>query len=130
MPWRMSLYKTPTVATVMEVEPELEDAADRRETTLPSQQGATREEEGRYTEMQRGLKSRHLQLLALGGCIGTGLFVGTGATLSVAGPAPLFLCQCLIHRLISLSTQADADISVYSVHRHLRRRLGRRAMSR
>lgn len=30
-----------------------------------------------YGETHRGLKSRHVQLIALGGCIGTGLFVGT-----------------------------------------------------
>ena len=41
----------------------------------------------------RGLKSRHIQLIALGGSIGTGLFVGTGSTLSLAGPAPLFMCK-------------------------------------
>lgn len=45
-----------------------------------------------YTfQTQRGLKSRHVQLIALGGSIGTGLFVGTGTTLSLAGPAPLFM---------------------------------------
>lgn len=37
-------------------------------------------------ENQRGLSSRALQFLALGGCIGTGLFVGSGATLSTVGP--------------------------------------------
>ncbi|KAF2281211.1 amino-acid permease inda1 [Westerdykella ornata] len=40
---------------------------------------------------QRGLKSRHIQFLALGGAIGTGLFVGSGAILSLVGPAPLFM---------------------------------------
>lgn len=44
-------------------------------------------------ETHRGLKSRHIQLIALGGSIGTGLFVGTGTTLSLAGPAPLFMCK-------------------------------------
>ena len=54
-------------------------------------------------QTHRGLKSRHIQLIALGGSIGTGLFVGTGTTLSLAGPAPLFMCTfpcpCLISRL-------------------------------
>lgn len=47
---------------------------------------------GKYGNTKRGLKSRHIQLIALGGCIGTGLFVGTGSTLSLVGPAPLFMC--------------------------------------
>lgn len=37
-------------------------------------------------ETHRGLSSRHIQFLALGGCIGTGLFVGSGSTLSTVGP--------------------------------------------
>ncbi|KAJ5852760.1 uncharacterized protein N7529_012145 [Penicillium soppii] len=36
--------------------------------------------------LQRRLKSRHIQFLALSGAIGTGLFVGTGQVLSTAGP--------------------------------------------
>ncbi|WQF80855.1 Putative amino acid permease/ SLC12A domain-containing protein [Colletotrichum destructivum] len=42
-------------------------------------------------QLQRGLKSRHIQFLALGGAIGTGLFVGSGSILSTVGPAPLFM---------------------------------------
>ena len=89
-----------------EKESKLEGTADLREPTSSSSssplgQDASSEEEGRFVEMQRGLKSRHIQLLALGGCIGTGLFVGTGATLSVAGPAPLFLGQCWIASFLS-----------------------------
>ncbi|KFA53931.1 hypothetical protein S40293_01812 [Stachybotrys chartarum IBT 40293] len=42
-------------------------------------------------QLERGLKSRHIQFLALGGAIGTGLFVGSGAILSQTGPAPLFM---------------------------------------
>lgn len=38
-------------------------------------------------EMQRGLKNRHLQMIALGGAIGTGLFYGSAATIKLAGPA-------------------------------------------
>ncbi|EGV62371.1 hypothetical protein CANTEDRAFT_99379 [Yamadazyma tenuis ATCC 10573] len=48
------------------------------------------------TTLHRGLKSRHVQLLALGGCIGTGLFIGSGGALSVAGPASLFLSYCIM----------------------------------
>ena len=35
---------------------------------------------------QRNLKARHVNLIAIGGAIGTGLFVGTGASISGAGP--------------------------------------------
>ncbi len=41
--------------------------------------------------MQRGLKNRHLQLIAIGGSIGTGLFLGSGKLISVSGPAIIFV---------------------------------------
>ncbi|WP_413628299.1 amino acid permease [Fructilactobacillus vespulae] len=39
--------------------------------------------------MSRGLKSRHVQLIALGGTIGTGLFLGAGKSIHLAGPSIL-----------------------------------------
>lgn len=42
-------------------------------------------------ETQRGLSPRHVQLMAIGGSIGTGLFVGIGSVLSDAGPLSLVL---------------------------------------
>lgn len=40
-------------------------------------------------ELKRSLKSRHIQLIALGGAIGTGLFLGIAQTIQMAGPSVL-----------------------------------------
>ncbi|WP_125616032.1 amino acid permease [Specibacter cremeus] len=42
-------------------------------------------------ELKRALSNRHIQLLAIGGAIGTGLFMGSGKTISVAGPSVIFV---------------------------------------
>ncbi|KAL9631474.1 MAG: hypothetical protein Q9204_004215 [Flavoplaca sp. TL-2023a] len=44
-----------------------------------------------YGYVTRGLKSRHVQFIALGGTIGTGLFLGIGRAFTQAGPLSLFL---------------------------------------
>jgi amino acid transporter len=45
--------------------------------------------------LKRGLKARHVQFLALSGAIGTGLFVGSGQVLSLAGPLSAFLAYLI-----------------------------------
>lgn len=40
-------------------------------------------------ELRAGLKNRHLSMIAIGGVIGAGLFVGSGAGIAAAGPAIL-----------------------------------------
>ena len=40
-------------------------------------------------QLHRGLKNRHIQLIALGGAIGTGLFLGVAESVKIAGPSVL-----------------------------------------
>src|SRR4051812_16617360 len=37
--------------------------------------------------LKRGLSNRHIQLIALGGAVGTGLFLGVAQTIKLAGPS-------------------------------------------
>ncbi|RYC92626.1 putative proline-specific permease put4 [Fusarium oxysporum f. sp. narcissi] len=58
------------------------------ETEHPLTQGELLHQHG---ELNRGLKSRHIQFIAIGGSIGTGLFLGIGSALTKAGPLSLLL---------------------------------------
>jgi GABA permease len=43
----------------------------------------------RQGELQNGLKRRHMSMIALGGVIGAGLFVGSGVVMNQTGPAAI-----------------------------------------
>ncbi|KAI7346854.1 amino acid permease [Hortaea werneckii] len=64
-------------------------------------------------QLNRGLKSRHIQFLALGGAIGTGLFVGSGVILSTVGPAPLFMGYCTMMFVVWVVMNNLAEIVTY-----------------
>jgi amino acid transporter len=62
--------------------------------------------------LERGLKSRHVQLLAIGGAIGTGLFVGTGITLQM-GPASLVLAFAVMSLVIYFVMQMLGEMTTF-----------------
>ena len=47
-------------------------------------------------KMNRSLNSRHISMIAIGGAIGTGLFVATGNIISQAGPGGAILAYLVI----------------------------------
>lgn len=53
-------------------------------TTAPAENLATQDD-----GLHRGMKSRHLQMISFGSAIGTGLFLGSGASIQQAGPGVL-----------------------------------------
>jgi D-serine/D-alanine/glycine transporter len=42
-------------------------------------------------KLKRGLEQRQIEMMAIGGCIGTGLFMGSGKTISSAGPSSILI---------------------------------------
>ena len=51
-------------------------------------------------KLQRSLKSRHLSIIAIGGAIGTGLFVASGASINSAGPGGALLAYLAIGLMV------------------------------
>ncbi|KAG0137509.1 amino acid permease/ SLC12A domain-containing protein [Tuber indicum] len=57
-------------------------------------------DEKEFGHVRRGLKARHVQFIAIGGIIGTGLFVGSGAALVRAGPLSILLAYTIVGTVI------------------------------
>ena len=66
-------------------------SADTTEVTSGRATGTAPNGHGDEPQLARALSNRHIQMLAIGGAIGTGLFMGSGKTISLAGPAVLFV---------------------------------------
>lgn len=65
--------------------------------------------------MQRGLKNRHLQLIAIGGSIGTGLFLGSGKLISVSGPS-IILVYLVIGFFVFFVMRALGELLLSNLH--------------
>jgi GABA permease len=80
------------------------------------------------TELKKGLKQRHLTMIAMGGVIGAGLFVGSGTVIAGAGPSA-FLTYAITGVLIilvmrMLGEMATANPSTGSFADYARNALG------
>ncbi|MFI9805794.1 amino acid permease [Streptomyces sp. NPDC052301] len=81
--------------------------------TPPQEQGAS---------LSHGLKQRHLSMIALGGVIGAGLFVGSGAGIAAAGPSIVVayalsgLLVMLVMRMLGEMSAAYPSSGSFSAH--------------
>ena len=67
-----------------------------------------KDEHALHTNLKRGMESRHLQMISLGGVIGTGLFLSSGYTIQQAGPIGTILAAAMMLRY-SFDMPAEAD---------------------
>ena len=65
------------------------------------------------TQLKRGLASRHMQMIAIGGAIGTGLFLASGATVANAGPGGALLAYAAIGLMVLLLMQSLGEMSAH-----------------
>ncbi|WP_031070505.1 amino acid permease [Streptomyces sp. NRRL S-118] len=72
--------------------------------------------------LSHGLKQRHLSMIALGGVIGAGLFVGSGTAIAAAGPAIVLAYAIsgalvmLVMRMLGEMAAANPASGSFSVH--------------
>ncbi|MEX5271341.1 amino acid permease [Kocuria sabuli] len=64
-------------------------------------------------KLRRSLKPRHLTMIALGGAIGTGLFVASGNTIATAGPGGALLAYVVIGFMVFLLMQSLGEMATY-----------------
>ena len=65
--------------------------------------------EAEHSKLQRGLSYRHIQLIAIGGAIGTGLFLGSAKTIALTGPS-IVLVYAIIGSVIYFVLRAMGEI--------------------
>ncbi|RDA96024.1 hypothetical protein CP533_5805, partial [Ophiocordyceps camponoti-saundersi (nom. inval.)] len=68
--------------------------------------------ESANTGLARKLKGRHLQMIAIGGSVGTGLFVASGKSLSTGGPASLLIAFSVVGAMLYCTCQALGELAV------------------
>ncbi|KAJ8611832.1 hypothetical protein MRB53_037745 [Persea americana] len=76
-------------------------------------QSAASDIQGTTVELKRRLKSRHLQMIAIGGTIGTGLFIGSGGALATAGPGGALIAYIFVGTLVYSVMVALGELATF-----------------
>ncbi|KAL9026774.1 MAG: hypothetical protein Q9196_004615 [Gyalolechia fulgens] len=65
------------------------------------------------TQLHRGLKSRQITMIAIGGAIGTGLIIGTGSALAKAGPLSILISYSIVGFIVYMVMCALGEMAAY-----------------
>lgn len=68
-------------------------------------------EAGDLSRLDRKLKTRHLQMIAIGGSIGCGLFIASGSALKNGGPGAVTLDFCIIGIMMFCTVNAMGELA-------------------
>ncbi|PAV07405.1 lysine transporter [Arsenophonus sp. ENCA] len=74
---------------------------------------STHTSQGATTKLRRELKARHLTMIAIGGSIGTGLFVASGATVAQAGPGGALFSYIIIGLMVYFLMTSLGELAAY-----------------
>ncbi|WP_051507423.1 amino acid permease [Saccharibacillus sacchari] len=68
----------------------------------------------RTTELKKGLQARHMTMIALGGAIGTGLFLASGGAISSAGPGGALLAYAAVGIMVYFLMTSLGELATHS----------------
>ncbi|KAI2474945.1 Tryptophan permease [Pyrenophora tritici-repentis] len=63
--------------------------------------------------LRRSLSARQVQMIAIGGTIGTGLFLGTGKALATGGPASLIICYAIVGFIVFCTMLSLGEMAAF-----------------
>ncbi|KFG87429.1 amino acid permease [Metarhizium anisopliae] len=63
--------------------------------------------------LKRALSARQVQMIAIGGTIGTGLFLGTGKSLATGGPASLLICYAITGAIVFITMLSLGEMAAF-----------------
>jgi AAT family amino acid transporter len=68
-----------------------------------------------FTEnLARKLSSRQVSMIAIGGTIGTGLFLGTGKSLATGGPASMLISYAIVGAIVFMTMLALGEMAAFT----------------
>ena len=72
-------------------------------------------EQKENNQLRRSLSNRHVQLIAIGGAIGTGLFMGSGKSIHVAGPS-IMVVYAIVGFMLYFVMRAMGELLLFNLN--------------
>jgi amino acid transporter, AAT family len=64
-------------------------------------------------KLSRQLSARQVQMIAIGGTIGTGLFLGTGNSLATGGPASMLISYAIVGAIVFVTMLSLGEMAAF-----------------
>lgn len=64
-------------------------------------------------KLARKLSARQVQMIAIGGTIGTGLFLGTGKSLATGGPASMLISYTIVGAIVFVTMLSLGEMAAF-----------------
>ncbi|KAG0246324.1 lysine-specific permease [Mortierella sp. GBAus27b] len=71
------------------------------------------DEDQQFGQVKRELKSRHLQMIAVGGTIGTGIFLSSGGSVAAAGPLGALISYSIVGTMVFFIVTSLGEMAAY-----------------